>query len=129
MPRLLLADDDEKMLEVMGQYLSWYGFEVTTLNQCEDIISLLEKKEYDLLVYNIFMERGGFNLCRSIRESADPKLNRIGIMIFAPEPLEFDDYISLRQLRLYFINKYENIEEWIRKINLILGLQKKRKSR
>ncbi|MDD5594843.1 MAG: response regulator [Candidatus Omnitrophica bacterium] len=129
MPRLLLADDDEKMLEVMSQYLSWHGFEVTTLNQCDDIMSLLEKNEYDLVAYNIIMERSGFNLCRSIRESADPKLSGISIMIFAPEPLELNDYIALRQLRLYFINKYENIEGWIKKINLILRLQEKRKSR
>jgi len=120
MPRLLLADDDEKMLEVMGQYLSWYGFEVTTLNQCEDIVSLLEKNKYDLLAYNIFMEKSGFNLCRRIRESADPKLTGIGIMIFSPEPLELNDYVALRQLKLYFINKYENIEGWVKKINLIL---------
>ena len=108
------------MCEVMQQYLSWHGFEVVSLNSGIEAVSLLAKDNFDLLLYNIVIENDGFQLCRKIRNSVDPKLSQAGILIFASEPLELDDYIALRQLKLYFINKYANIGEWIKKISLIL---------
>ncbi|MDD4899776.1 MAG: response regulator [Candidatus Omnitrophica bacterium] len=120
MPRLLFVDNDRKMCEVMKEYLSWNGFEVAVLNSNAQVLDELLNNEYDLLLYNIIMERGGFELCRKLRNSDSPKLSRTGILIFTPEPLEFEDYITLRQLELYFIDKYADIEEWINKISLIL---------
>jgi len=104
----------------MKEYLSWHGFEVFSLSSGVQVLDELSKNQYDLLLYNIIMEKGGFGLCRKLRDSRDPRLSRTGILIFAPEPPEFDDYVTLRQLELYFIDKYADIEEWIKKIRLIL---------
>ena len=104
----------------MKEYLSWHGFEVSGLNSSAQVFDELIKGSYDLLLYNMTIERSRFQICRKLRGSSDQKLNSIGILIFAPEPPEFDDYIALRQLGLYFVNKYADIEEWIQKIGLIL---------
>ena len=54
--RLLLVDDDKSLNELLSQYLSGSGFEVSTVTSGEKAISLLQQdSNYDLLVIDVMM--------------------------------------------------------------------------
>lgn len=54
--RLLLVDDDKSLNELLSQYLSGSGFEVSTVSSGEKAISMLQQdSSFDLLVIDVMM--------------------------------------------------------------------------
>jgi DNA-binding response OmpR family regulator len=54
--RLLLVDDDQSLNELLSQYLSGTGFDVSTVTSGEKAISLLQQdSSFDLLVIDVMM--------------------------------------------------------------------------
>ncbi len=68
MPRLLVADDEMRIRELIKKYAKFEGYEV---EEAADGLETLEKfgaKEYDLAILDVMMpELDGFSVCREIR--------------------------------------------------------------
>ncbi len=68
MPRLLVADDEMRIRELIKKYAKFEGYEV---EEAADGLETLEKfgaKEYDLVILDVMMpELDGFSVCREIR--------------------------------------------------------------
>ena len=68
-PHILVVDDDNRLRELLREYLSENGFRVTTAEHAEDARSRLRGLEFDLLVVDVMMPgENGLVLTASMRQ-------------------------------------------------------------
>lgn len=66
--RILVADDEESLCEILKFNLEREGYEVTTALSAEEVLSM-ELGDYDLMILDIMMgELSGFGLARILRK-------------------------------------------------------------
>lgn len=75
-PRILLADDDIELTELLGDFLDREGFEVTRTHSAEAALEAIRAGPFDALVLDVMMPgRSGLDALRELRrESALPVL-------------------------------------------------------
>jgi len=67
-PRLLLADDDEELCEMLGEYLRGEGFDVAIAHDGEAALERLARETFDLVVLDVMMPRlNGLDVLRELR--------------------------------------------------------------
>jgi len=67
-PRLLLADDDEELCEMLGEYLRGEGFDVAIAHDGEAALERLAREAFDLVVLDVMMPRlNGLDVLRELR--------------------------------------------------------------
>jgi len=68
MSRILLADDDVELGEMLTQYLAAEGFAVDTANDGETALAKARSGDFDLVVLDVMMPRmNGFDVLRELR--------------------------------------------------------------
>ena len=71
MSRILLADDDVELGEMLTQYLAAEGFAVDTANDGETALAKARSGNFDLVVLDVMMPRmNGFDVLRALRASS-----------------------------------------------------------
>jgi DNA-binding response OmpR family regulator len=79
--RILLADDEPRLLHVVGLYLSMEGFEVTEASDGTEAIAMLDKDEFDLAILDVMMPGvDGIEVCRHIRSQA--RTHAMPVLVF-----------------------------------------------
>lgn len=69
--KILIADDEPKILKAVTDYLEWEGFEVYTAQDGEEVLREFKHVQPDLLILDITMPKlDGFEVCRKIREES-----------------------------------------------------------
>ena len=72
MYKILFADDEIKIREVVSDYLSAKGFSVDTATNGIDAVEKAAESAYDLLLLDVMMpEMDGITACREIREFSE----------------------------------------------------------
>jgi DNA-binding response OmpR family regulator len=67
-PLILLVDDDARLREIVGMALEGEGYRVRGAPSAEEVASLVETEEPDLLILDVMLPgKDGFELCREIR--------------------------------------------------------------
>jgi CheY-like chemotaxis protein len=80
-PRVLLVDDDSRLLHIVGLYLQVQQFDVFTASSGEEALTRLELGLPDLFIVDIMMPGiDGITLCRRIR--ARPDGGDVPIIVF-----------------------------------------------
>lgn len=70
--RILAVDDDSVNLKVLDSVLSSGEYSVRTVGQPEDMLALLDKEPWDVLIVDVMMPRiSGYELTRLVRERYD----------------------------------------------------------
>lgn len=68
--QVLVIDDDEKLNELLTDYLKKFGFQVTAVVHPDDGLALLERFDPDIIILDIMLPgMDGFEVCREIRKS------------------------------------------------------------
>jgi two-component system response regulator CpxR len=71
MIRLLLADDDEELCEMLREYLRGEGFEVDVAHDGEAALTMASEDGYDLVVLDVMMPLlNGFDVLRQLRHKS-----------------------------------------------------------
>ncbi len=66
--KLLLVDDDEKLLKLVKEYLEGYGFQVLTLPDGSDVMKTIAMQSPDLVMLDIMLPgKDGLDLLKEIR--------------------------------------------------------------
>jgi two-component system response regulator CpxR len=69
MNRILLADDDTELCEMLQQYLEGEGFEVDAVHDGEAALQQAGSDAHDLMVLDVMMpQRNGFDVLRELRK-------------------------------------------------------------
>ncbi len=68
---ILIIDDDEKLNELLHDYLTKYGFDVVSATHPFDGLELVASKNPDLIILDIMLpEMDGFEVCKQIRQNS-----------------------------------------------------------
>ncbi len=68
MPHIVIVDDHKDIRDLVGEYLTRHGYEVTLADSGRTLRGILESTTPDLLVLDIMMPgEDGLQLCRSLR--------------------------------------------------------------
>ena len=70
--KVLLAEDDETLGDVIKDNLEQEGYEVVWCRSGQEAISRFEKKEFDICLLDVMMpEKDGFSVAKKIRQQSD----------------------------------------------------------
>jgi len=72
MKRLLVVEDEPEIRELLNNFLSNEGFEVSLAQDGVEAISLFAKKQFDLVILDIMIPKiDGFGVCEVIKKQSD----------------------------------------------------------
>jgi len=72
--RILVVDDDPRLLHVVAMYLSIEGYEVDTASNGEEGLRQLEQRRPDLVILDVMMPGiDGLEACRRIKSNPDTR--------------------------------------------------------
>lgn len=67
--KVLLVDDDEKLLRLLREYLEEYGFQVHTLANGSTVVQTLREESTDMMILDIMLpKKDGLEVLREIRK-------------------------------------------------------------
>ena len=80
--KILVLDDNEDILEVVHEALSYAQFEVKSISESDSFMSLMGQFNPDLVLldFRVSGENGG-EICRQIK--SHPKFNNVPVIIFS----------------------------------------------
>jgi two-component system alkaline phosphatase synthesis response regulator PhoP len=115
--RILVLDDNQDILEVVHETLSYEKFEVKSTSESKDVLPFVEEFNPDLVIldYRVAGANGG-EICRQIK--SHPKFGNTPVIIFSA-------YIN-REDELYIygcdaiINKPFDLKELVDKVNNLI---------
>ncbi|WP_122038961.1 response regulator [Asaia bogorensis] len=68
MPHLLLVDDDQDILTLLGSFLQKHHYQVSTAETGETMFAILDRQPVDLVILDIMLRNeDGFSLCQRLR--------------------------------------------------------------
>ncbi|MGP4078051.1 response regulator transcription factor [Halobacillus sp. K22] len=100
MNRVLLVDDEQRMLDLLELYLKPHGFQCDQARSGFEALRNLEHTSYDLILLDVMMkDMDGFETCRQIREKSNVPIMMITAKdqkhdILQGLKLGADDYIT-----------------------------------
>jgi CheY-like chemotaxis protein len=79
-PRILVADDDPKNVDLLEAYLENTGYEVRTASDGEETLRVVGSWQPDLILLDIMMPRiSGFEVCKRLR--SNPATHDIAVLM------------------------------------------------
>lgn len=70
--KVLVADDETEIVELIRDYLEADGFQVIPAQDGEEALHLAQREKVDCLVLDVMMpRRNGFEVCRILRQTSD----------------------------------------------------------
>ena len=112
--RVLVLDDNQDILEVVHEALSYAKFEVKSTSESDKVMPLMQDFSPDLVIldYRVAGKNGG-EVCRQIK--SHPQFSNIPVIIFSAYINHFDE------IQAYgcdaIINKPFDLVELIEKVN------------
>jgi len=114
--RLLVVDDEEDIRELLGDYLSSYGFEVTTVADGAEMRAALQAQPHDLVLLDLGLPgEDGLTLARELRASAG-----LGIIIVTGRGQAVDRIIGLEVGADDYVAKPFELRELVARIRSVL---------
>ena len=98
-PRVLLVDDDARLLDALRRGLSLSGFDITTAKEAGQALTCVESGWPDVMVLDIMMPGlDGLSLCRLVRERSDVRILMLTALDSVPDrvaglQMGADDYL------------------------------------
>jgi DNA-binding response OmpR family regulator len=93
--RILVVDDDPRLLHIVEMYLSIEGYDVVTAENGEDGLKEVESARPDLVILDIMMPgMDGIEACRRIRTNAETQ--SVPVVMFSA--LSSDDDVERARL-------------------------------
>jgi DNA-binding NarL/FixJ family response regulator len=76
--RVLVVDDDERFAQFMAALLEGAGYCVVTATNADEATAASRQARIDVAIVDVVMPgRGGYSICRELREEVDPDLSVI----------------------------------------------------
>lgn len=115
--RILIADDEKDLCEILQFNLENEGFDVVTVNSAEEALEL-DLTSFDLFLFDVMMgEISGYKLARIVREN--PKTTYIPIIFITAKDSENDTLTGFSIGADDYIHKPFSVRELIARINVV----------
>ena len=118
--RILLVDDEDSVLQMVGKRLEMEGYEVLTAMDGHDALEQAQTESPDLIILDLVLPRlNGYSVCSVLK--ADPKLKKIPIVIFTGKADETEDEARLLQGADAYVRKPFRAYELLGHIHRLLN--------
>ena len=118
--RILVVDDEPDLTRLCSLALKYYGFEVDTFNDSEEVLSNFEPDYYDLVILDIKMPKmDGFELYYELKKKdSDAKICFLTASELYYKEFRKKEYHALD--KNLFIRKPIDNEELLKEVNRIM---------
>lgn len=114
--KILVVDDEENLLEVVGDYLRLNSFEVYTATRGQEALRLFQEMEPDLVILDLNLpDLSGEEICTVIRRTSD-----VPIMMLSAKSAEEDKVTGLYLGADDYMTKPFSPRELVGRVNAIL---------
>ncbi len=114
--RLLIVDDDLKLLEFLDDYFSAKGFSVETVNNGSRMLHSLAKERFDLIILDVGLPDGnGIDFARDLRRSSS-----VPIVMLTGQGDAIDRVVGLEVGADDYVSKPFNNRELLARVNAVL---------
>lgn len=118
--KILIADDEKQMVNIITLYLRKEGFEVTVAFDGEEALEQLYEKQFDLAILDWMMPKlNGVEVCKKIKE-----LKNIKIIMLTAKSENDDEFLALEKGADDYLRKPFDPRILILRIKKILGIEK-----
>ena len=122
--RIVVVDDEPEIRELLHDYLTAIGHEVTLAASAQEMRGLLETREFDIALLDVAMPgEDGFSLARHIREVSD-----MGIIMVTSSDDVFDKVVGLEIGADDYISKPFALEEVSVRVEAVVRRSDRNKS-
>jgi len=91
MPRILLADDDVELADMLVEYLSQEGFRVDTAHDGKTTLQMALDEHYELIILDVMMpELNGFDVLRQLRTQS-----QVPVLMLTARGEDVDNIVGL----------------------------------
>jgi DNA-binding response OmpR family regulator len=119
MPRVLVAEDDPDIADLLAHYLRRAGFEADVISSGRDVLPRMKKAPPDVLLLDLMLpDLDGLEVCRSVR--GDPHTSDIPIMMVTAKGEESDRIVGLELGADDYITKPFSPNEVVARIRALL---------
>ena len=127
--KVLLADDEKDILEIMVKQVEKAGYDVVAATDGEDALEKIIRESPDVILLDVNMpKRNGFEVLRDIR--GHPTASKWQPVILVTARRDLDDLREGFHLEAdHYITKPCTIEDILKAIKLMVSLIPQRKSR
>ncbi len=116
MAKIIIIEDTEIIRQELATFLNRYGYEVIAPTNFENIISIIEKEEPNLILLDINLPVfDGFYICREVR-----KTSQVPIIVVTSRDSDMDELMSMNLGADDFITKPYNTQILLARINSVL---------
>nr|WP_315485195.1 response regulator transcription factor [uncultured Undibacterium sp.] len=116
MPRLLVADDDIELCELLKQYFALEGILLDAVHNGMDVVPALQITQYDLLILDIMLPgQQGLDVLRQVRRA-----NTIPVLMLTARGEEMDRIIGLELGADDYLAKPSSPRELVARVRSIL---------
>jgi len=114
--KINIIEDTETIRQELATFLNRYGYEVIAPTNFENIISIIEKEEPNLILLDINLPVfDGFYICREVR-----KTSQVPIIVVTSRDSDMDELMSMNLGADDFITKPYNTQILLARINSVL---------
>lgn len=115
--RVLVLDDNEDILEIVHEALSYEQFEVKSISESKDVLPLMAEFDPDLVIldYRVAGQNGG-EICKQIK--SNPEYSDVPVIIFSAYINHNEDMLTYGCDAI--INKPFDLVELIEKVNNLI---------
>jgi DNA-binding response OmpR family regulator len=119
MPRILVVDDDKKIVRLVRSYLEQANFEVLTAYDGESALHTIRRDRPDLVVLDLMLpDRDGWEITRLIR--SDAALAKLPIVMLTARVEDADKIVGLELGADDYIAKPFNPREVVARVRAVL---------
>lgn len=91
MSNILIADDNEKIADILAEYAKQEGFEVVTASDGEEALAKFKEHDPEIILLDVMMpKKDGFEVCRQIR-----KISNVPIIMITARGEDFEKIMGL----------------------------------
>lgn len=119
MPRILVVDDDKKIVRLVRSYLEQAGYQVLTAHDGETALHNIRRERPDLVVLDLMLpDRDGWEITRLVR--SNQSLARMPIIMLTARVEDTDKIIGLELGADDYITKPFNPREVVARVRAVL---------
>ncbi|WP_246014723.1 MASE3 domain-containing protein [Geomonas oryzae] len=120
--RLLVAEDDATIRQVLGTMLTRIGYEIEFAEDGIQAVARWQEASFDMVIMDVQMPRvNGFEATRSIREIEAGREGRIPILAMTAHAMKDDEQRCIAAGMDDYISKPIDFRECLNKIHALLG--------
>lgn len=116
MPKLLIVDDEIKIREVVKEYATLNGYEVTEASDGFEALEHFRTEHFDCVILDVMMPRlDGYSACREMR-----KIRRVPIIMLSARHEEYDKLLGFELGVDDYVIKPFSPKELMARINVVI---------